>query len=430
MPFSSALINCFSQGGKDQYSAPNGSITILGCTSTDEFVNNRLYFGDSASALTLSGTGGTQAVESVAPFKVNRTRPRVPSDSFTAGSEPLAAFNAPSTSRKVTAAAVNGTGTITRSMDLSNDTYAFLINQTPTPTDKLTVTLSKSGVAGATSAFINDPLAAYNTKFAPYIWKPKVNGGGVTVTGSPDFAALDTIELKYATTAAQRHYMLGTVQAVQHIPGAFWNATMCCVDAVAFNRSLDTVDVVCGGKVTGKKVTKQDISFEVTTDEQNFWLEAIATGTMPKSKKAPVPTRWTSTSTITAGAVTLSGVTEVAAVRVNGKYLSINTLGITGEADVAFNPTTGVLSFDTMYNGLSTSNPDELEIIYISFNLKPTFAYRPVEGTIIFMLIDTPNYSYHCLAQLSLTSFEAGDAQDKPTYTLTVTDILEKASKL
>lgn len=428
MSIATTTLRDYAQGNKSQYQGDLGYIRAYGYNPYTNLCNNLTYFSSGALQLTVVGTG-TRSVVSTAPSAQAKSNGNFFYPSNTTPFNPLRGNNSPTFSLRVVAAAANDGIKLTFAtpVDISGDEFASMVVATGTASAAFSIKIRSS--TSNESVFTSTGSSVANT-FTRSTWRP-VNvptNTLVTLTGSPVFTAVTAVEITLAAAGYIDLYSFLTAQDQFLIPGEQVRFSFGCIAALEAQRNLDTAEVTCGNAVADLVALKNAPKISITTDEQNFFLTALCTDTLPKNRLTAVATKAGSFVVSGTGTVALgSGVKEIAKVKANGINLGPTIDGLPTDKTYKFDSTTGTLTFATDTNNnfigysnlLAPNDPKYMEIEYFDFQFKPVYDLK--QNSLGFRFwFDTKSgvKGTQYVALLTLESIGAKDGNDQPKYNL------------
>lgn len=271
-----------------------------------------------------------------------------------------------------------------------------------------------------------------NKTFQKLIWKPSSTPAqtGVSTLGTVNYNQITEIEITSATSGVSFDwYSFCTAQAQIHIPGEIFMHSFGCINKVDFSRNLATAEITCGNAVAGLIATSNKPKYEVITDEQNPFFDAICIGTLPKIRPIRIPTDLPAFTIPSNGQLVVgTNITSISKVKANGRNLNVSLNGTPDNSTVNYNPTTGVLTFATnsqdtnsnfigYSNALGANHPQYMDIEYDSVtNIAVWDLKQSSLGFNVFCNFKFGGKITQFAAIITKESLDAKDGNDQPKY--------------
>lgn len=263
--------------------------------------------------------------------------------------------------KKITATGASSGYTFT-GINFSIDTAGYIMFVAKESTANPTFTLRTSAGHERDFAFTGASFTAVSNGYKRYI-APLAVGvyTGVTVSDTGTFNASNITEVEgFLSGAGTLDWdSIHIANNVDSFLGSHQSLIFACIDEVTWARTLDTADQKCANYTTGVTVTNKALEIDLKYNDLNFGIEAAAVAQTLKNGSVLRPTIVNSEAggnnakAITAGAITISGLTEsaIAMVTVNGIPLErVETLGLVNATSYHYASGAGVFTFSTDYN--------------------------------------------------------------------------------
>ena len=273
----------------------------------------------------------------------------------------------------------------------------------------------------------------YSGIYNKLIWRSRdvPDSPSVVITGAPNFKSITEVEFTTGTGVTLDLYSFCTAQAQVHIPGEPFMHSFGCISALTFSRNLATAEITCGNAVAGLLATGNKPKYEVTTDEQSPFFDALCVGSLPKYKPISIPTRLSSFTIPANGQLALgSDITSISKIKANRRNLNVSLNGVPANGTVNWNPTTSVLSFGTdntdaenNFGGYSnTLNPAHPKFMNIEYDSVRSVAVWDLKqsslGFNVFCNFKFGSKVMQFVAVVTKESLDAKDGNDQPKYSI------------
>jgi len=258
---------------------------------------------------------------------------------------------------KVVAVAADDGMQVAVKWDMSNDNYLTIVvkSSTASTSGKVRVTDS-TGTAYSECTFTTG--TAVNT-WETFVFAFKDNTkANVTHTGSPDFSAIEKIQITVDTLGEDLSTAMiyGMNNQNLRIGQTVVIDFLTCPSGATLSDNLETTDLMCRQLTKRKIASGRAPTLELTHKATNLAQMGVSIGTQPKNTSAyriqEIYSATQSSTAITGGIVNLSTGLILGKVAIGGQVKSPITDTILLDTNhYHYNSTTGVMTFDSSFNG-------------------------------------------------------------------------------
>lgn len=317
-------------------------------------------------------------------------------------------------------------------LDASDDFICFVARVNNPIT--LTFILRSSAGNHRTFAFSTSGFIADSNGYARFIVRNQTGtftSVSVTDTGTPNMSSITEIDVIGSAASTIDWYDLQTGSNPEVFLGHQITEIFECLDEATWADTLETADRKCGLINVGKTGTSLTVDITLKVRTLSAKGQAAARGEVLKRKSvdvlmiqnAPQGGGGLTSLAISTGTLTITGLNESRIVSVSlpgGIVLDrVESLPLVTETTYHYNPTTGVFSFSTIYNGLVPT------IVYAASQVATYFDRKNLKTGFVGVLqverkSDTGKVTQWQFPQVELVNVESNqeDAEVSHTYTL------------